>query len=55
MKRTYGFSFSWKRLIGFTAFRQGIARGIGVPTTKQGFQRKVGSMLINLLFGKSGK
>jgi hypothetical protein len=55
MKKTYGFSFSWKRLIGFTAFRQGIARGTGIPTTKQGLERKVGSFLINLLFGRLGR
>lgn len=47
-----GLSFSWKRALGITKVRQKIARTIGVPTTKQGFERKIGKMVINLLFGK---
>ena len=47
-----GLSFSWKRALGITKDRQKIARTIGVPTTKQGIERKIGKMVINLLFGK---
>jgi hypothetical protein len=47
-----GLSFSWKRALGITKARQKIARTIGVPTTKQGIERKIGKMVINLLFGK---
>ena len=47
-----GLSFSWMRALGITKARQKIARTIGVPTTKQGIERKIGKMVINLLFGK---
>lgn len=47
-----GFSFSWKRFVGITQVKQQIARQTGIPTTKQGMERKVGSMLIKALFGK---
>ncbi len=47
-----GVSFSWKRLIGLTQLRQEVSRSIGFPTTKQGLERKVGSMIINSLLGK---
>lgn len=51
-KGKYGFSFSWKRLIGLTGFRTSIARKTGVPTTKGGMERKIGRSLIRLIFGK---
>jgi len=47
-----GFSFSWKRFIGITQVKQQTARQTGIPTTKQGVERKVGSVLLKLLFGK---
>ncbi len=50
-----GLSFSWKRAVGITAAKQKIARATGIPLTKQGRQRKVGSLVINLLTGSSGK
>lgn len=46
----YGFSFSWKRLLGITGAKQHIARKTGIPTTKQGAQNKVGATLLNLFF-----
>lgn len=46
----YGFSFSWKRLLGISGFRNRIARATGVPTTRSGLERKLGRMLLNLLF-----
>ena len=51
-KGKYGFSFSWKRLIGLTGFRTSIARKTGIPTTKGGMERKIGRSLIRLIFGK---
>lgn len=48
----YGFSFSWKRLLGVTSVKQKIARQTGIPTTKQGIERKIGSIILNLLFNK---
>jgi hypothetical protein len=37
--------FFWKRLLGLTRFKQKISRGLGVPLTKGGRQRKLGSLL----------
>lgn len=52
----FGFSFSWKRLLGITGAKQRIARQTGIPTTKQGLERKVGASLLNLIFkGLFGK
>lgn len=48
----FGFSFSWKRFFGFSRFKQSVARKTGVPTTKSGIERKIGKMIIDLLFGK---
>ena len=42
-----GVSFSWKRAVGLTQLRQKVSRKIGVPTTKQGLERKVGAFIIN--------
>lgn len=55
MSKIPGLSFSLKRAIGLTALRTKVARTIGVPTTKQGLERKVGAMLIGALFGTSSK
>jgi len=54
--RSYGFSFSWKRALGISGARQSFARRTGIPTTKQGLERKIGasflSAIIALLFGR---
>lgn len=47
-----GLSFSWKRFLGITQLRQRIARGIGMPTSKVGLERKIGSILLKTIFGK---
>ena len=47
-----GLSFSWKRLLGLTQLRQKVSHSIGIPTTKQGMERKIGSIIINALFGR---
>lgn len=47
-----GLSFSWKRALGITKTRQRIARATGIPTTKGGVERKVGTTLLKALFGK---
>ena len=47
-----GLSFSWKRAIGITKLKQKISRATGIPMTKQGFQRKVGSLVIKALTGR---
>lgn len=48
----FGFSFSLNRLLGITGVKQSFARKTGVPTSKIGMERKLGSFLIKLLFGK---
>ncbi len=40
--RIPGLSFSWKRALGITRAKQRFARATGIPTTKQGRQRKFG-------------
>ena len=47
-----GLSFSLKRAVGITAAKQKVARKTGIPTTKQGLERKVGRMVLGTLFGK---
>ncbi|MDD6553414.1 MAG: hypothetical protein PUF37_07510 [Prevotellaceae bacterium] len=47
-----GLSFSWKRALGISQARQKFARTTGIPTTKQGLERKVGKTILGLLFGK---
>ena len=50
-----GLSFSWKRAIGLTGLRLKASHKLGVPTTKQGMERRVGSWLIGLLLGNNNK
>lgn len=44
--------FSWKTLLGITNAKRQFARQTGIPTTKSGVERKVGRMVLDLLFGK---
>lgn len=48
-RKSYGFSFSWKRAIGISAAKQSFARKTGIPTTKQGLERKVGSSILSII------
>lgn len=50
--RIPGLTFSWNRFLGITRLKQWIARKTGIPTTKQGRQRKMERMLFNSIFGK---
>lgn len=47
-----GLSFSLKRALGITSLKQKIARETGMPLTKNGLERKIGSFIINKLFKK---
>ena len=47
-----GLSFSWKRFIGITQVKQQIAHKTGIPTTKQGIERKIGGAIIKAIFGR---
>ncbi len=40
----FGFSWSWKRAIGLSAFKAKISRKIGVPLSRRGRQAKLGRM-----------
>lgn len=44
-RRTYGFSFSWKRATGLSAARGRVARATGIPTTRSGRHRKAGRLI----------
>jgi hypothetical protein len=52
-----GLTFSWKRALGISGAKQSFARRTGIPTTQQGVERKLGAMLLNVLFSffKIGK
>jgi len=39
--RIYGFSFSWKRLLGITSAKQSFGRKTGIPAFKTGVEKKV--------------
>ncbi len=47
-----GVSFSLKRAIGITALKQKVSRKTGVPTTKQGLERKIGGIILKTIFQK---
>jgi len=48
----FGFSFSWKRALGITSAKQKFVRQTGIPTSKAGIERKIGTTLIKLILGK---
>lgn len=50
-RRSYGFSFSWKRALGISGAKQSFARKSGIPTTKQGLERKIGAAILGALIG----
>lgn len=50
----YGFSFSWKRVLGVTSDKQKFARETGIPNTKTGMEIKLGGSVLGLLFGVFG-
>jgi hypothetical protein len=41
--------FSWKRLIGLSAFKARISRQIGIPLTRSGRQRKLGALVEKII------
>lgn len=47
-----GVAFSWKRALGISQAKQKIAREIGIPLTKNGLERKIGSTILKTMFGK---
>lgn len=51
MLKIRGFSFSWSRLLGIAGLKNKVARKTGIPTTRGGLERKLGRILIEMLFG----
>lgn len=47
-----GLSFSLKRALGITKVKRKFTQATGIPTTKAGIERKIGSVLINAVLGK---
>lgn len=47
-----GLSFSLKRAVGISGLKSKVAHKLGVPTTKQGFERKVGQAVVSTITGK---
>ena len=47
-----GFSFSWKRALGVYKLKQDFAKATGIPTMRNGIERKIGNAVINTIFGK---
>ena len=45
-----GLTFSLKRAIGLTQVKQKISRVTGIPTSKAGIERKIGSTLLKAIF-----
>lgn len=46
-----GLTFSLKRAVGISGLKNKIARKTGIPTTKQGLERKVGQIVLSALTG----
>ena len=51
----FGLSFSLKRAVGITVVKQKISKATGVPLTKQGLERKIGSALLSAVTGGKKK
>lgn len=47
-----GLSFSWKRALGVSKLKRDCAKATGIPTTRNGIERKIGNAVINTIFGK---
>jgi len=47
-----GLSFSWKRALGVSKLKRDFAIATGIPTTRNGIERKIGNAVINIIFGK---
>ncbi len=54
-KTTKGVTFSWKRLLGLDQIKRNIAKQTGIPMTKAGVERKIGSAIIALIVGLFSK
>ena len=46
-----GLTFSLKRAVGISGMKTKIARKTGIPTTKQGLERKIGQAVLSAVTG----
>lgn len=42
-------SYSWKRATGISSVKQRISKRVGIPMTKGGVERKIGSFIIKMI------
>ena len=47
-----GLSFSWKRALGVSKMKRDFAKATGIPTTRNGIERKIGGAILNILLKK---
>jgi hypothetical protein len=52
MAKIPGLSFSLKRAVGISGLKSKVARATGIPTTKQGLERKIGGAILKGVLGK---
>jgi hypothetical protein len=41
-----------EKVLGITSAKQSFARKTGVPTSKTGIERKIGALILKMIFGK---
>lgn len=47
-----GLTFSWKRALGISKLKRDFANATGIPTTRNGIERKIGGAIVNAILGK---
>lgn len=47
-----GLTFSWKRVLGVSKLKRDFAKATGIPTTRNGIERKIGGVIVNAILGK---
>ena len=47
-----GLTFSWKRALGVSKLKRDFAKATGIPTTRNGIERKIGGVIVNAILGK---
>lgn len=47
-----GLTFSWKRALGVSKLKRDFAKATGIPTTRNGIERKIGGAIVNVILGK---
>ena len=52
MAKIPGLSFSLKRAVGISGLKSKVAHATGIPTTKQGLERKIGGAILKGVLGK---